>query len=248
MSTYTDNQTDVRPTGSKILIVDDDVVVSGRLAEALRFDGHAVAVAESADEAGRRLRCGDVELLLLDVNLPDRSGYDVLRELRGGKIGDGAASNLPVMMISGLAGEIDRIRGFEFGCDDYVTKPYSLGELRGRVAAIMRRSTAVPVADVLEFGDLRIDRRGRHVFVNGNEVALTVKEYALLCALAEDPMRVFTRGELLQSVWGFRAEGSTRTLDAHACRLRAKLGGGRDQYIVNVWGVGYRLTEHEERR
>jgi DNA-binding response OmpR family regulator len=231
---------------ARILVVEDDVAIKDSLADGLQLDGHRVLTADDVAGARRRLRRNDVDLILLDVNLPDDSGYELLRELRAGSIGDGRKRRTPVLMLSGRAAEVDRLRGFELGCDDYVVKPFSFGELRGRVGALLRRAGEGAVADVTEVGSLRIDRRARSVYVGGEPVALTVKEYSLLLALAEDPQRVFTREELLKSVWGYRSAGSTRTLDAHACRLRSKLDVGEERYVVNLWGVGYRLLERQE--
>jgi DNA-binding response OmpR family regulator len=231
---------------ARILIVEDDEATRSSLADGLKLDGHTVAIADDVAAARRQLRKSSVDIMLLDVNLPDQSGYDLLREIRAGKVGgdDAPARHLPVMMLSGRATEIDRVRGFELGCDDYVTKPYSFGELRGRMRAVLRRARGCDDVDVTQIRTLTIDRRARTVRVDGQLVSLTVKEYSLLLALAEDPERVFTREQLLRSVWGFRSAGSTRTLDAHACRLRAKLGIGREHYVVNLWGVGYRLLDH----
>jgi DNA-binding response OmpR family regulator len=146
------------------------------------------------------------------------------------------------MMVSGRADEVDRIRGFELGCDDYVVKPFSFGELRGRVAALLRRGAGAQ-REFERIGTLAIDRCARAAYVEDRYVPLTAKEYALLVTLAEEPERVFTREELLRTVWGYRTAGSTRTLDAHACRLRMKLSGGSERFVINLWGVGYRLTD-----
>ncbi len=151
--------------------------------------------------------------------------------------------NLPVILLTGRAGELDRVRGFERGCDDYLVKPFSYPELRGRIAAVLRRAHRRPLTSRLRIGALEIDPLGRNVELNGHPVHLSKKEFALLRALAEDPTRVFTREELLRGVWGFRSLGSTRTLDSHAARLRKKLGGADGGFIVNVWGVGYRLID-----
>lgn len=241
MNTFSNSPTDA----ARILIVEDDPSIRAALADGLGLDGHKVSLAEDVASARRRLQRTPVDLVLLDVNLPDESGYELLREVRTGSHdhGSDAASRLPVMMLSGRTQEIDRVRAFELGCDDYIAKPYSFGELRGRVSAVLRRSVPPSPTDRIEIGALAIDRRARAVWLGGKRVRLTFKEYSLLLALAADPYRVFTRAELLQTVWGYRSAGSTRTLDAHACRLRAKLSGGPDQYILNLWGVGYRLLE-----
>ncbi len=227
----------------RLLIVDDDDNIRERLVEAFTLDDYRAHGVGTIEEARRQLQFSAYDLVLLDINLPDGVGYDLLREMRSGSLHSSghALSRLPVMLLSARSGEYDRIRGFECGCDDYVVKPYSFGELRGRVAAIVRRQQLRPVDDVLDFGELIIDTRKRHVALAGRTINLTHKEYALLLALGAEPDRVFERQRLLNDIWGFSGGGTTRTLDAHACRLRQKLSGGRRAYVQNSWGVGYRL-------
>ncbi|MGK2878110.1 MAG: response regulator transcription factor [Solirubrobacterales bacterium] len=234
---------------SQLLIVDDDDAVRLRLVEAFELDGYNAVGAADLAEARGELRKGACDLVLLDVNLPDGTGYELLRSMRTGKLRppEHTLAQLPVVMVSGRGAEFDRIRGFEFGCDDYVTKPYSFGELRGRVAAVLRRSATVEFDDPLLLGELEIDPRKRDVVLAGRRISLTHKEYSLLIALAAEPERVFERERLLRDVWGYTGAGSTRTLDAHACRLRAKLSGGARTYVLNTWGVGYRLYAPEPR-
>lgn len=240
-------QAAIDPDAARILVVDDDSSIRARLSEGLEFDGYRVESVEDVGSARRRLMGSSFDLVLLDVNLPDSSGYDLLRELRAGGVSrlTGTSSEVPVLMVSGRAEEVDRVRAFEFGCDDYVMKPFSFAELRGRVAALLRRSRCDSSPDVVRVATLDIDRRARSVSVEGQPVRLTFKEFALLSVLASDPMRVFARAELLESIWGYSNAGSTRTLDAHACRLRAKLSTGRERYVINLWGVGYRLIALE---
>ena len=147
------------------------------------------------------------------------------------------------MVISGRATELDRVRGFDRGADDYICKPFSYPELRGRVAALLRRADGRPSRGRLRAGPLEVDPPSREVLLHGAHVALSQKEFALLRTLASDPRKVFTKEELLRSIWGYRSIGSTRTLDSHACRLRHKLGAYGDRFVVNVWGVGYRLVD-----
>ncbi len=229
-------------TAGRLLIVEDDERVSRPLAEALTLDGYAVSTAASISDARERIESFAFDLVLLDANLPDGSGFALLREIRGGD--DATRSwppaDLPVVMLTGRGTEADRIRGFEFGCDDYLVKPFSLGELRGRLAAVLRRHRSASARHT-QLGELEISRATREVSLCGRSVNLTQKEFALLIVLAREPSRVFTRGELLEAVWGYRGDSSTRTLDAHACRLRAKLSHGARDYVVNTWGVGYRL-------
>lgn len=233
--------------GARLLVVEDDDATRDTLTGGLRLYGHTVSSAADCHGARRLLRRGIYDAILLDVNLPDETGFALLREVRDASRRGGCAGPEPaVMVISGRAGEIDRVRGFELGCDDYLVKPYSFGELRGRLEAVLRRSRGYGAGSVQQIGELAIDHRERRVELNGTSVRLTAKEWALLAVLASDPARVFTREYLLNTVWGFRTGGTTRTLDAHACRLRAKLASGSRRYVVNRWGVGYRLFDPPE--
>lgn len=231
----------------RLLVVDDDEAVRLRLVDAFALDGYDAAGAEDLAAARHELRMREWDMVLLDVNLPDGAGYELLRELRAGtlRLVERPLAELPVVMVSGRTSEVDRIRGFEFGCDDYVTKPYSFGELRGRVAAVLRRGMPPEANDPLDLGELVIEPRSREVVLAGRRISLTHKEYSLLTALAADPERVFEREVLLRNIWGYSGAGSSRTLDAHACRLRAKLSGGKRRYVLNTWGVGYRLRAAE---
>jgi DNA-binding response OmpR family regulator len=227
-----------------LLLLEDDAVVRTFLADNLTADGYDVLVADTVTDAQRLLEYGRPDLAVIDVGLPDGSGLDLLRELRAA---DGVASRtdptLPVVVLSGCAGELDRMRGFERGADDYVTKPFAYAELRLRIAALLRRTSARMNRGVLRVGTLEIDPAARCASVRGRRIELAAKEFALLRTLASAPTRVFTKEELLRDVWGFRAMGQTRTLDSHACRLRQKLRADGDAFVVNVWGVGYRLVD-----
>jgi DNA-binding response OmpR family regulator len=184
------------------------------------------------------------DLAIVDLSLPDRDGLDLLRDVRqSDPLLTRLDPNLPLFVLSGRTSELDRLRGFERGCDDYLVKPFSYPELRSRVAALLRRTHRAPSCGRLQVGPLEVDPLGREVRLNGEPVHLSKKEFALLRALAEEPTRVFTREELLRGVWGYRALGATRTLDSHASRLRRKLSVGGSAFVVNVWGVGYRLID-----
>jgi DNA-binding response OmpR family regulator len=229
-----------------IMVVEDDDATREFLADNLAADSYGVVTASSGRQALNLLEVKECDLLLLDVMLPDASGYELCRRLR---TADGIAQridpDLPVIMLSGRTSETDRVRGFARGADDYVPKPFHYPELAARISAVLRRSRGRRERGVIKVGDLRIDPGSRDVRMQGRKVELSAKEYALLHALAADPVRVFTKEELLRDVWGFQLMGSTRTLDSHASRVRRKLlpaGGGR-RWIVNVWGVGYRLTD-----
>jgi len=153
-------------------------------------------------------------------------------------------ADVPVIVVADERSEPgDRLKAFEHGCDDYVAPPFDYEELLARIRAVLRRSNPGE-ADLVEAGEIAIDRRTRRVTVAGEPVDLSAKEYALLLELATDPTRVFTKEELLRDVWGYKSQGKTRTLDSHASRLRRKLvATGRGPFVINIWGVGYRLFE-----
>ena len=227
-----------------ILLVEDDDATRTFLADNLTADGYEVLVSGSVG-AGRRLLEGQFpDLVVVDVGLPDGSGLELLRSVREA---DAATSRLdpstPMLVLSGRAGELDRIRGFERGADDYVAKPFSYGELRSRVAALLRRALGRRVAGRLRVGGLLVDPPSRQVTLHGEVLALSQKEFSLLRVLASDPTRVWTKSELLRMVWGHHTIGTTRTLDSHVCRLRHKLAGAGERWVTNVWGVGYRLID-----
>ena len=227
-----------------LLLVEDDPVIRTFLADNLTADGYELIVADCIRDGLRLLELFAPDLLVLDLGLPDGSGLEVIRRLRSA---DGVASRLdpavPVIVLSASVGELDRVRGFEKGADDYVCKPFAYGELRLRIAAILRRAQVRQVRGRMRVGTLEIDPAARSASVRGRRIELAAKEFALLRTLASAPTRVFTKQELLRDVWGFRSIGHTRTLDSHACRLRTKLRIEGDEFIVNVWGVGYRLVD-----
>ena len=229
---------------STILVVEDDDATRTFLADNLTADGFELLVADCARDGLRLMETKFPDLVLVDVGLPDASGFELLRRVREA---DGVASRIdprtPIVLISGRVSEIDRVRGFERGCDDYVCKPFSYPELRGRVSALLRRVNGRRSLGRLRVGDLEVDPPSREVRLRGARIDLSQKEFALLRTLASDPARVFTKDELLRSIWGFRTRGTTRTLDSHACRLRQKLAAHGDRFVVNVWGVGYRLID-----
>lgn len=232
--------------GDTIMVVEDDDATREFLADNLIADSYDVVTAASGGQALNLLEVKECDLLLLDVMLPDASGLELCRRVRTADgIGQRIDPELPVIMLSGRTSETDRVRGFARGADDYVAKPFSYPELAARIGAVLRRSRGRPERGSIRVGDLRIDPASREVRMRDRKVELSAKEFALLHALASDPVRVFTKEELLRDVWGFQLMGSTRTLDSHASRVRRKLApadAGR-RWIVNVWGVGYRLTD-----
>jgi DNA-binding response OmpR family regulator len=225
-------------------VVEDDERTAAFLADNLRADGFRVATASEPGEAVRAIEVRRPDLVVLDLALGASSGLAVLDRVRSADgLGTRIDPELPVIILSGRAGEIDRVRGFERGADDYVVKPFFYGELLARVRAVLRRADGRPASGALVVGDLSLDPMTRTVRVGEQPIALSAKEFALLHALARQPTRVFPKAELLRDVWGYLATGATRTVDAHACRLRKKLGGQR--WVVSVRGVGYRLVEVE---
>jgi len=234
-------------TGETILVVEDDDATRAFLTDNLKADCYGVVAAASGRQALNLLEVKECDLMLLDVLLPDASGYELCRHVRES---DGLAQRidpeLPVIMLTGRASETDRVRGFARGADDYLVKPFHYPELAARIAAVLRRSRERRAQGVLQVGELRVDPVGREVMLGDRKIELSAKEFALLRTLAAEPTRVFTKEELLRDVWGFKLMGSTRTLDSHASRLRRKLSPSGRRWVINVWGVGYRLTDREQ--
>jgi DNA-binding response OmpR family regulator len=228
---------------ASVVVCEDDDVTLELLCDNLAADRFGVLPAPSASDALRLCRYNHPDLLLLDLSLPDASGLDVLREIRHA---DGVESRfdsrLPVIILSGRGADVDRVRGLEAGADDYVVKPFLMEELRARIGSLLRRRTTLRSGPT-RVGDLVIDPFRRRVTVGDTPVALSKKEFTLLRILASDPTRVFTKEELLRDVWGYKGPSKTRTLDSHASRLRRKLDPEQGHYIVNCWGVGYRLID-----
>jgi DNA-binding response OmpR family regulator len=225
-------------------VVEDDEATRAFLCDQLTADGYRVAGAGGVAEALRALEVRRPDVVLLDLSLADGHGLAVLDRVRAA---DGAASRIdpetPVVVLSGRSGEADRVRGLTRGADDYVCKPFSYAELLARLGCVLRRSGGRRLHGLVRVGDLTIDPATRAVRLDGEPVPLSAKEFGMLYALASDPGRVHSKGELLRDVWGYRSSGSTRTVDTHACRLRRKLSRDGRPFVVNVRGVGYRLTE-----
>lgn len=226
-----------------MVVCEDDAPTLELLCDHLVADCFEAMPAPSASDALRVCSYDQPDLMLLDLVLPDASGLDVLREIRNA---DGVSARfdprLPVIVLSGRGADHERVRGLDLGADDYVVKPFHYPELRARIAAVLRRRGERPEGPI-RAGEIVVDPARRKVTVAGREVQLANKEFALLRVLAGEPSRVFSKEELLRGVWGYRSLGRTRTLDSHASRLRRKLDPEHGRYIVNCWGVGYRLIE-----
>jgi DNA-binding response OmpR family regulator len=228
---------------ARIVVCEDDEATQALLAENLVADRYGVETAPTAADALRLCQFWRPDILLLDLNLPDASGLDVLREVREP---DRSVSRfdpgLAVIVLSGRGTERDRVRGLQQGADDYLVKPFHYPELLARIEAVRRRRVATRPGPT-RVAEIEISREERTVSVGGRPVALSAKEFSLLSTLASEPTRVFPKEELLRDVWGYRSIGHTRTLEAHASRLRRKLDPERGRFVVNCWGVGYRLVE-----
>jgi DNA-binding response OmpR family regulator len=226
-----------------VVVCEDDEPTLDLLCDHLTADRYRPLPAPSASDALRLCHYKQPDLLLLDLRLPDASGLDVLREIRATDGSTGRFDpDLPVVVLTGRGSEADRVRGLAEGADDYVVKPFHYPELAARVGAVLRRRQPRRVGP-RRIGELFIDPSTREVRVGERRVDLANKEFALLRALAAEPTRVFGKEELLRDVWGFRSMGRTRTLDSHASRLRRKLDPAAGRFVVNCWGVGYRLIE-----
>ena len=221
-----------------VLVVDDEPIVRDVVVRYLEREGYATLEAADGDDARRLVERERLDLVVLDVMLPGTDGLELCRWIR-------ARSELPVIMLTARGEEADRIVGLELGADDYVTKPFSPRELAARVRSVLRRTQAgVVPTEKLGFGDVVLDAETREVRKDGVEVRLTAKEFDLLYFLASNPRRVFSRDQLMQSVWGYEAALDTGTVTVHVRRLREKLEDdpSRPTYLETVWGVGYRFT------
>lgn len=225
-------------SAERILVVDDEPEIVALVAYHLGKAGYRLSTASTGQEALEAARRERYALIVLDLMLPQMSGFDVLEALRA----DESTRDVAVLMLTARREEPDRIRGLSLGADDYLTKPFSPAELVLRVAAILRRSGSVPTttADGLTIGPIRIDKAAMVVYVHDDAIDLTPTEFKLLLTLAERRGRVQGRGHLLETVWDAAPDIQTRTVDMHVQRLRAKLGAAGD-LIETVRGFGYRL-------
>ena len=226
-----------------ILVVEEDPASRAFLADNLTSDGYEVVVAEDRRHALGLLTTCRPQLVLVDINGQSLGLLDAVRK------GDGLAGEVdpetPIIVLTARADELSRVRVFDRGGDDVVSKPFSYPELLGRIRALLRRSYEPRHAPVARVGTVTVDHRTREVRVGEQRVALAAKEFALLQTLIADPTRVYTKHELMRDVWGYRGETRSRTLDSHAARLRKKLdaaGAGR-RTVICVRGVGYRFCD-----
>lgn len=229
----------VAPPSARILVVEDDAAIREGLEIKLSLEGYVALTAPDGEVALGLLERKRVDLILLDVMLPGRNGFELLRALRH------TNSTVPVILLTARVDEADKVLGLELGADDYVTKPFGLGELRARIRAALRRAgpRQVPVSAAPVFADVEIDRAAHRVRKAGSDVPLTAREFSLLVYFVDRPERVLTREALLQHVWGME-HATLRTVDNVVMRLRAKLEPVVDApaHFVTVRGIGYRFS------
>jgi DNA-binding response OmpR family regulator len=229
-------------TGERILIVEDERAVARGLEYGLNREGYAVLLAETGRRALELTRSDDPHLILLDIRLPDISGFDVCRQLRA------EGRRLPILMLTARDEEVDQVLGLELGADDYVVKPYSLRELLSRIRSLLRRAygdlAIGPAGGRVVFGEIELDRDRLQVHRAGRQVELTPTEFRLLSYLVAHPGRPISREALIQAVWGYDSSvGSGRTVDVHIRHLRKKLEDdpASPRWLVTVRGVGYKF-------
>lgn len=225
-------------TVSKILVVDDEVKIARLVRDYLTEAGFDVTLAANGPAALAASRSQRPDLVILDLGLPGMDGYDVTRSIR-------AWSSIPIIMLTARSEETDRIVGLELGADDYVVKPFSPRELVARVKAVLRRTGGEVATEVIRVKDLVIDLPHRKVERDATRIELTTTEFELLRILASSPGRVYTRGQLLDSIRGVSFESYERAIDAHVKNLRKKLEPvpGRPVYLITVHGVGYKFAD-----
>ena len=226
-----------------ILIIEDDTVIAEVEKDYLEASGYTVDVAFSGDEGLNKALHEEYDLLILDLMLPKIDGFEICKQVR-------AVKNIPILLVSAKKEDIDKIRGLGLGADDHISKPFSLGELVARVKAHLARYDRLVAEnrqrmpqDEIRIRGIRIDKLARKVYVNGEEIVFTSKEYDLFLFLATHPNWVFSKNELFEKIWGLDSLGDIATVTVHISKLREKIekDPSKPQYIETVWGVGYRF-------
>ena len=222
---------------ANLLIVEDEKNMQDIIAEYMKKGGHTCITACDGIDALMVLKNNSVDLLILDVMMPHLDGFSVCKMAR-------EMGNMPIIMLTAKSSEADKLKGYELGADDYMTKPFSPKVLLAKVNALLRRSSVVP-ADTVNAGKIMIVPSSHKVFVDGQEITLTHKEYELLHFFLSNPGQVFTRDQLLNRIWGYDFEGTTRTVDTHIKTLRQKLGN-EGRHIVTLIRSGYKFEVAKE--
>lgn len=219
---------------TKVLIVDDDSNICDLIELYLNKEGYKTYKAHNGREAVKTFNEKQIDLVVLDIMMPEMDGYEVLKEIR-------KTSELPVVMLTAKGETFDKVLGLELGADDYIVKPFEPKELVARIRAVLRRYKPQTQKRALEFTDLCIDADSYIVTYKGNQIEMPPKEFELIYFLASNPNKVFTRDQLLYEVWGYDYPGDSRTVDVHVKRIREKLQDNSDWNIKTVWGVGYKF-------
>lgn len=224
--------------GKRVLVVDDEKLIVKGIRFSLLQDSLEVDCAYDGEEALNMAKENDYDLILLDVMLPKMDGFEVCQQIR-------EFSDVPIIMLTAKGDDMDKILGLDYGADDYITKPFNILEVKARIKAIMRRGRKKDAKEVpsnsIEKNGMKIDRESRRVFIEGQEVNLTAKEFDLLELLATNQDKVYSREQLLNLVWGYEYPGDARTVDVHIRRLREKIEKtpSNPKYVYTKWGVGY---------
>jgi len=224
--------------GKRVLVVDDEKLIVKGIRFSLLQDSLEVDCAYDGEEALNMAKENDYDLILLDVMLPKMDGFEVCQQIR-------EFSDVPIIMLTAKGDDMDKILGLDYGADDYITKPFNILEVKARIKAIMRRGRKKDEKEapssVIEKNGMKIDRESRRVFIDGQEVNLTAKEFDLLELLAMNTDKVYSREQLLNLVWGYEYPGDARTVDVHIRRLREKIEKtpSNPKYVYTKWGVGY---------
>lgn len=222
----------------KVLVVDDEKLIVKGIRFSLEQDGMEVTCAYDGEEALKLAQEAAFDMILLDVMLPKMDGFEVCQAIR-------EFSDMPIVMLTAKGDDMDKILGLEYGADDYITKPFNILEVKARIKAIMRRTSAgeskADAGRIVESGELKLDCDSRRLFVSGREINLTAKEFDLLELLVLNPGKVYSRENLLNLVWGYEYPGDVRTVDVHVRRLREKIepNPSEPKYVHTKWGVGY---------
>lgn len=217
---------------ANVLIVEDEKNMQDIIVEYIQRGGHTCFTADDGVDALMVLKNNPVDLIILDIMMPHMDGFSVCKIAR-------EMSNMPVIMLTAKSGEDDKLKGYEYGADDYMTKPFSPRVLLAKANALLRRSSSAPL-DALNFGKIAVVQSSHKVFIDGQEITLTHKEYELLHFFMVNPGQIFTRDQLLNRIWGYDFEGTTRTVDTHIKTLRQKLGD-EGKHIVTLIRSGYKF-------
>ena len=223
----------------KALVVDDEKLIVKGLKFSLEQEGYEVDCAYDGQEAVEKAKEKEYDIMLLDLMLPIYNGYEVCQQIR-------EFSDVPIVMLTAKCEDMDKILGLEYGADDYITKPFNILEVKARIKAIVRRNrrkaVVTPAAPkIITSGKMKLDIEAKRLYINENEIKLTVKEFDILKLLAENPGKIYSREQLLTLIWGSKYPGDARTVDVNVRRLREKIeeNPAKPEYVHTKWGMGY---------